>query len=44
MPPIEGQEEGSKQAFIWSQNGELIIQSLEAARTDWTPLAKAISA
>ncbi|WP_339721643.1 DNA polymerase II [Marinomonas primoryensis] len=40
MPTIRGQEEGSKKRYAGKSNGELIFKGLEAARTDWTPLAR----
>lgn len=40
MPTIRGQEEGSKKRYAGLSGGELIFKGLEAARSDWTPLAK----
>ncbi|MBM6550020.1 DNA polymerase II [Marinomonas ostreistagni] len=40
MPTIRGQEEGSKKRYAGLTNGELVFKGLEAARSDWTPLAK----
>ena len=40
MPTIRGQEEGSKKRYAGLANGELVFKGLEAARTDWTPLAR----
>lgn len=40
MPTIRGQEEGSKKRYAGLSNGELVFKGLEAARSDWTPLAK----
>ncbi|PJE56984.1 DNA polymerase II [Marinomonas sp. BSi20584] len=40
MPTIRGQEEGSKKRYAGKSNGELVFKGLEAARTDWTPLAR----
>jgi DNA polymerase-2 len=40
MPTIRGQEEGSKKRYAGQSNGELVFKGLEAARTDWTPLAR----
>ncbi|TDO96782.1 DNA polymerase II [Marinomonas balearica] len=40
MPTIRGQEEGSKKRYAGITNGEMVFKGLEAARSDWTPLAK----
>lgn len=40
MPTIRGQEEGSKKRYAGLSNGELVFKGLEAARTDWTKLAR----
>ncbi|MGO3738383.1 MAG: DNA polymerase II [Marinomonas foliarum] len=40
MPTIRGQEEGSKKRYAGLSKGELVFKGLEAARTDWTPLAR----
>lgn len=40
MPTIRGQEEGSKKRYAGKSKGELVFKGLEAARTDWTPLAR----
>ena len=40
MPTIRGQEEGSKKRYAGLSNGELVFKGLEAARSDWTPIAK----
>jgi DNA polymerase-2 len=40
MPTIRGQEEGSKKRYAGLSKGELIFKGLEAARSDWTPLAR----
>ncbi|MCZ2720295.1 DNA polymerase II [Marinomonas sp. 15G1-11] len=40
MPTIRGQEEGSKKRYAGMSNGALIFKGLEAARSDWTPLAR----
>jgi DNA polymerase II len=40
MPTIRGQEEGSKKRYAGKSEGELVFKGLEAARTDWTPLAR----
>lgn len=40
MPTIRGQEEGSKKRYAGLKSGELVFKGLEAARSDWTPLAK----
>ncbi len=40
MPTIRGQEEGSKKRYAGMVNGELVFKGLEAARSDWTPLAR----
>ncbi|MGJ8648479.1 MAG: DNA polymerase II [Marinomonas colpomeniae] len=40
MPTIRGQEEGSKKRYAGRSKGELIFKGLEAARSDWTPLAR----
>ncbi|WP_111637094.1 DNA polymerase II [Marinomonas shanghaiensis] len=40
MPTIRGQEEGSKKRYAGKSSGELVFKGLEAARTDWTPLAR----
>ena len=40
MPTIRGQEEGSKKRYAGLSNGEIVFKGLEAARSDWTPLAK----
>ncbi|WP_409419497.1 DNA polymerase II [Marinomonas sp. RS-M-Aa-14] len=40
MPTIRGQEEGSKKRYAGKSGGELVFKGLEAARTDWTPLAR----
>ncbi|MEO9656353.1 DNA polymerase II [Marinomonas sp.] len=40
MPTIRGQEEGSKKRYAGLANDELVFKGLEAARTDWTPLAR----
>jgi DNA polymerase-2 len=45
MPTVRGSESGSKKryaGYVASKNGdsELMIKGLEAARTDWTPLAR----
>lgn len=40
MPTIRGQEEGSKKRYAGKSQGKLIFKGLEAARTDWTPLAR----
>lgn len=40
MPTIRGQEEGSKKRYAGKSAGELVFKGLEAARTDWTPLAR----
>ncbi|NLV00546.1 DNA polymerase II [Marinomonas sp. UCMA 3892] len=40
MPTIRGQEEGSKKRYAGKSNGKLVFKGLEAARTDWTPLAR----
>ena len=40
MPTIRGQEEGSKKRYAGLAEGELVFKGLEAARSDWTPLAK----
>ncbi|MBR7888450.1 DNA polymerase II [Marinomonas sp. A79] len=40
MPTIRGQEEGSKKRYAGLSSGELVFKGLEAARTDWTPLAR----
>ncbi|NVK73068.1 MAG: DNA polymerase II [Oceanospirillaceae bacterium] len=40
MPTIRGQEEGSKKRYAGRSSGELVFKGLEAARTDWTPMAR----
>ncbi|QUX95906.1 DNA polymerase II [Marinomonas sp. CT5] len=40
MPTIRGQEEGSKKRYAGRSKGELVFKGLEAARTDWTPMAR----
>ncbi|SBS33986.1 DNA polymerase II [Marinomonas spartinae] len=40
MPTIRGQEEGSKKRYAGLTGGELVFKGLEAARTDWTKLAR----
>lgn len=40
MPTIRGQEEGSKKRYAGLSSGALVFKGLEAARTDWTPLAR----
>ncbi|MBJ7538207.1 DNA polymerase II [Marinomonas transparens] len=40
MPTIRGQEEGSKKRYAGKSKGELVFKGLEAARTDWTQLAR----
>lgn len=40
MPTIRGQEEGSKKRYAGRSKGKLIFKGLEAARSDWTPLAR----
>ncbi|MCW8355119.1 DNA polymerase II [Marinomonas pontica] len=40
MPTIRGQEEGSKKRYAGQSGGQLVFKGLEAARTDWTPLAR----
>ncbi|MFT2111472.1 DNA polymerase II [Marinomonas sp. 2405UD68-3] len=40
MPTIRGQEEGSKKRYAGMVDGELVFKGLEAARSDWTPLAR----
>ena len=40
MPTIRGQEEGSKKRYAGRSKDELIFKGLEAARSDWTPLAR----
>ena len=40
MPTIRGQEEGSKKRYAGKSHGDLVFKGLEAARTDWTPLAR----
>ncbi|WOD09357.1 DNA polymerase domain-containing protein [Marinomonas sp. GJ51-6] len=40
MPTIRGQEEGSKKRYAGRSKGKLVFKGLEAARSDWTPLAR----
>jgi len=40
MPTIRGQEEGSKKRYAGKANDKIIFKGLEAARTDWTKLAR----
>jgi DNA polymerase II len=40
MPTIRGQEEGSKKRYAGMSKGKVIFKGLEAARSDWTPLAR----
>ncbi|GAB3476025.1 DNA polymerase II [Marinomonas epiphytica] len=40
MPTIRGSEEGSKKRYAGLTNGKLIFKGLEAARSDWTELAR----
>lgn len=40
MPTIRGQEEGSKKRYAGLSKGDLVFKGLEAARTDWTKLAR----
>ncbi|MGO3408725.1 DNA polymerase II [Marinomonas sp.] len=40
MPTIRGQEEGSKKRYAGLSDGNLVFKGLEAARTDWTQLAR----
>ncbi|RDL45924.1 DNA polymerase II [Marinomonas piezotolerans] len=40
MPTIRGQEEGSKKRYAGLSDGRIVFKGLEAARSDWTPLAK----
>lgn len=40
MPTIRGQEEGSKKRYAGLSGDELVFKGLEAARTDWTLLAR----
>ena len=40
MPTIRGQEEGSKKRYAGLADGKLVFKGLEAARSDWTPLAR----
>lgn len=40
MPTIRGTQEGSKKRYAGKSAGTLVFKGLEAARTDWTPLAR----
>jgi DNA polymerase-2 len=45
MPTVRGSESGSKKRYAGYVSGadgsmELVVKGLEAARTDWTPLAR----
>ncbi|WP_394179193.1 DNA polymerase II [Marinomonas posidonica] len=40
MPTIRGQEEGSKKRYAGKTNNKIVFKGLEAARTDWTKLAR----
>ncbi|RBO82873.1 DNA polymerase II [Marinomonas aquiplantarum] len=40
MPTIRGQEEGSKKRYAGKAKDKIIFKGLEAARTDWTKLAR----
>ncbi|MCB5161925.1 DNA polymerase II [Marinomonas algarum] len=40
MPTIRGTDEGSKKRYAGKSKGKLVFKGLEAARTDWTPLAR----
>ncbi|BFM48270.1 DNA polymerase II [Marinomonas sp. THO17] len=40
MPTIRGQEEGSKKRYAGKTKDKIVFKGLEAARTDWTKLAR----